>query len=303
MRPGSAAASAGVNAGDEIDTINDLPVARAAAEFEPTFVRAGDPAAREWALQVALAGRHDQPEIRLALRSAAVPPRTVTYAPAWPQPAQPLSVALHGRVAHLRINNALGDIALIEAFDSALATLPGARALVIDLRDTPSGGTSEVARGIIGRVIAHERPYQRHELIEESRHAGIRRIWVEQVVPRGPVFRGPVVVLVGRWTGSMGEGLAIGLNAARAAPVWGQPMAHLLGALGEFTLPNSGIVVRVPVERLFHVDGRPREAFVPCRVGAPASSAGDAELATAINLARKMLRHEGPMDGGRCGGA
>ena len=299
LRQGSAAAASGLRVGDEIEAVNGVPVTRATAEFEPVFVRSRDPAARDWALRVTLAGRHDRRETVLALVSTSGL-RTVAYLPSVLRHDQALGVALNGRIAHLRVNNSLGDPSLIGEFDSALARLPDAEALVIDLRDTPSGGTSQVARGILGRLVDKEMPYQRHELVEEFRTAGIRRIWVEHVAPRGPVFRGPVVVLVGRWTGSMGEGLAIGLDAARGAPVLGTPMAHLLGALGELALPNSGIVVRIPVEKLSHVDGRPRESFVPCPVEAAREGAAgvDDELSAAFALADKLVR-AGPDDPSR----
>jgi carboxyl-terminal processing protease len=94
--------------------------------------------------------------------------------------------------------------------------------------------------------------------------------------------RKPVVVLVGAWTGSMGEGLAIGLKPAIDAPVLGRPMAGLLGALGELTLPDSGITVRIPVEQLFHVNGTPREQFLP---QALASTDPTEELAEAVRRA------------------
>ena len=177
-------------------------------------------------------------------------------------------------------------------FDSALDKMLDTKALVIDLRDTPSGGISSVARGILGRLIDKELPYQRHELVAEFHSTGIRRIWTEYVAPRPSTFQGPVVVLVGPWTGSMGEGLAIGLSATRGAPVLGRPMAHLLGALGEFTLPNSQIVVRIPVEKLFHVDGRPRESFMPCPIKEESVLPidGDHELGAAFDLAEKLAR-------------
>jgi carboxyl-terminal processing protease len=69
-------------------------------------------------------------------------------------------------------------------------------------------------------------------------------------------------------------------------------MAHLLGALGETTLPNSRIVVRVPVEKLFHVDGTPREAFLPCPVAPPSarSNSEDYELRAAFELAARPVQ-------------
>lgn len=61
----------------------------------------------------------------------------------------------------------------------------------------------------------------------------------------------------------MGEGLAIGFDAAGAGVVVGTPMAGLLGATYRFELPNSRIGINVPAEQLFHVNGTPREKFVP----------------------------------------
>jgi carboxyl-terminal processing protease len=70
-------------------------------------------------------------------------------------------------------------------------------------------------------------------------------------------------VLVGRWTGSMGEGMAIGLHGTRRASVVGTPMAGLRGAVFTGTLPRTGIGFTYPAERLFAVDGTPRERFRP----------------------------------------
>jgi C-terminal processing protease CtpA/Prc len=153
----------------------------------------------------------------------------------------------------------------------------------MDLRDTPSGGNSSVARGLMGRLVTTQRPYQRHEYPAEYRDSGVQRIWVEYVAPRGMPVTVPVIVLVGGWTGSMGEGLAIGLHSAIGAPVWGRPMAHLQGALGETQLAHSGIAVRVPNEKLFTVDGSPREAFVPEAVALTAETAeADPLLSAAV---------------------
>ena len=282
IRSGSAAERTGVRVGDEVLAINDVQIAAAVGRVEPTFVRSQDSAARDWALRTVLAGRHDMATIRLDLRSEAGR-RSVTYTPSFPDPDGLLAAEVRGGIGYVRIHNSLGEQALVREFDQALDRMPDAKALVIDLRDTPSGGVSSVARGMIGRLVDRELPYQRHELVEEFQATGIRRIWTEYVAPRPVAYPVPVVVLVGPWTGSMGEGLAIGLNATRGAPVLGRPMAHLLGALGESRLPRSQIVVRVPVEKLFHVDGRPREAFMPC-------PGGEDELAAALELAGKLAQ-------------
>ena len=289
VRRDSAAMRAGLRLGDEILFINDVPVSRATAEFEPEFVRQSSREPHEWALLVALAGRHETPDIQLTVSRVGTVHK-IKYSPSFKKPETLLTSALENGIGYVRINNSLGDTGLVAAFDIALDSMGGAKALILDLRDTPSGGTSTVARGVMGRFVDRERPYQRHELISESKDTGISRIWVEFVAPRTPTFRAPVVVLVGPWTGSMGEGVAIGLNAARNALVIGAPMAHLLGALGETRLPNTQITVRVPTEKLFHVNGTPRESFVPHPVSATRSDTAkdDEELSAASRLALKM---------------
>ena len=272
----------------EVVAINGEATENAVRSIEPKFLSREDSAAREWALQVALAGRRDREVMRLLTRMGDNL-REFAFVPGTSEPTSMLSYRVIRRVGYVRINNSLGQQELVRAFDKVLSEFHDVQALVIDLRDTPSGGNSAVARGIIGRLVDSMLPYQRHELVAEFRSTGIRRVWDEYVAPRGSPFLKPVVVLVGRWTGSMGEGLAIGLNATRGALVLGQPMAHLLGAIGETVLPHSKIVVRVPTEKLFHIDGTPREAIVPCDISSagPDALAQDPELEAAIASALK----------------
>ena len=61
----------------------------------------------------------------------------------------------------------------------------------------------------------------------------------------------------------MRRGVAIGLEGIGRGTVVGSLMAGLLGALHEVRLPHTGFTVPVPAERLYHIDGMPREAFVP----------------------------------------
>ena len=288
VRDASPAKAAGLRSGMQVLAIDGEPVQAAIGNLEPKLLRAPDPAARDWALQLALAGHRDRDMVRLSIADGSGT-RDLSFAPvSTSRPESLLSQRQLGDVGYIRFNNSLGEDALVRAFDDALTNFSQARAVVIDLRDTPSGGVSSVARGIMGRFVREPVPYQRHESIAEFHSSGIRRIWVEYVAPRAPLFAQPVVVLAGHWTGSMGEGIAIGLNATRNAPVLGEPMAHLLGALDALELPNSKIPVRVPAEKLFHVNGTPREAFLPCHVPEASSPAEDAELAAAVKLAHEL---------------
>lgn len=121
-------------------------------------------------------------------------------------------------VGYIKFNNSLGRNEVIELFDSALYQLIITKALIIDLRETPGGGNSLVARAILRRFITIEMPYQKHVLPNEEKEFNIKRSWFEIVSPRIEfTYRKQVIVLVNHWTGSMGEGIAIGFDAIRRA--------------------------------------------------------------------------------------
>ena len=266
VRPGSWAQRSGIVAGTEITTIDGQPVAAALAAHLPTHRTREDPRATQWALRRAIVGSHDHaPALGLAEPAG---PRTITRPTTTPPTSDdasgPLEVGTPAPgIGHVRLANSLGEPETVPAFDAALAEHPDWTALILDLRDTPGGGNTTIARGLMGRLISTEAAYQRHELPAETRAYGIGRAWLELVVPRGPTFTGPVVVLVGRWTGSMGEGTAIGLQGMGRATLVGTRMAGLAGAVYQIELPNSGWSVAFPVESLFHVDGTPRHHVVP----------------------------------------
>ena len=167
-----------------------------------------------------------------------------------------------GRFGYIKINNHLGNNDLITAFDEALKAQMKTEGLVLDLRNTPSGGNTEVARSIIGHFIDETRSYQIHEVPSLEREFTVPRRFIEQVKPRLPYYDKPVVVLGGHWTGSMGEGLVIGMDAAAGAYTITSDMGDLLGALRNFNMKKSTARVDFGSEALFHVDGTPREDYV-----------------------------------------
>ncbi len=173
-----------------------------------------------------------------------------------------LDIERQGTLGIIRINNSLGDQALIAQFSQALATLANTSTLLIDLRNTPSGGNTSVARGIMGHFVDHDRPYQTHVIPYETRVLGPTRKFTEYVAPYGARYAGKVYVAGGHWTGSMGEGLMIGLDAIGATTV-GADLAHLLGALSNETIERSAAKVDIGNEQLFTVTGLPREDYRP----------------------------------------
>lgn len=265
VREGSPAQAAGVTAGDELVAVDGVATGDAAAGFWADLGLEVTPERAAYALRVLAAGRRDRPrDLTVRGRDGATRRLALPNLYALPRVERPpVTAAAEGTALVLRVNDSLGDGATIAAFDAAMAQARPGQPVVLDLRDTPSGGNTVVARAIMGWFVDEARAYQIHRLPAEERETGVPRQWVEQVLPRaGRRHSGPVTVRVGRWTGSIGEGLAIGM-AALGARVEGGPMAGLLGAVYDHRLPNSGLVLKLPTERLYAVDGTPREAFRP----------------------------------------
>lgn len=268
VRAGSPAAAAGIRAGDRLEAVGGVPTAAAIAAFWADLGVGARPAdADAFAARVLAAGRRNGPR-RLTFRRGAAAPSAVELPNLYALPhleRPPVSSTAEGRALRIRINDSLGDDAAIAGFDAAMARARPGQPVLLDLTDTPGGGNSSVARAILGWFVDRPRFYQMHNLVGEARETGIARQWVEQVLPRaGKHHRGPVTVLVGRWTGSMGEGLAIGFDAIGARVV-GTSMAGLRGAVYDQPLPHSGLILKLPAERVMTVTGRPREGFVPRR--------------------------------------
>jgi C-terminal processing protease CtpA/Prc len=291
VRDRSDAQRAGIRSGATVISIDGVPIGDAVEARLGRSYAHSNAAARDWALRSVLAGRHNTLRL-LALRDGATM-RTVEL-PAKDQSSAgaPLETSeIRSGIGYIRFNDSIGDDATVAAFDRALSELRRTRGLIIDLRNTASGGNTSVARGILGRFVRQDLPYQRHVLPTEERDTGVRRSWLELVSPRGEfTYSQPVVVLVNRWTGSMGEGLAIGFDATKAGTVVGTPMARLVGATAHFTLPHTGIGINIPTERLYHVNGTPREVYAPT-VLVDVSKARDQDAF--VETALKVLRPSG----------
>lgn len=264
VREGSPAAAAGILSGDRLVAVDDLPIAKAIKAFWSDLGGDLTPERAAYAARVLAAGRRDRVR-RLAVSTDGGLPRAVTLRNLYEPRSDVPRVTVQGDAASLviKFGDSLGNSDTITDFDAALAGAAMHQPVVIDLTETPGGGNTVVARAIMGWFVDRPQGYQVHSLPAEERETGIGRRWIEQVLPRsGKYHNGPVTVRVGRWTGSMGEGLAIGFHAL-GARVEGHRMAGLLGAISDVRLMHSGLVLKIPTERLETVAGLPRETFVP----------------------------------------
>lgn len=190
---------------------------------------------KEWIANKTLAGRYNEPRIlTLKLVDNKVIEFDLDKVKIKKDNGLLISKIVNG-IGVIRINNSLGNDNLVTEFDKALNHLMNTNGIILDLRNTPNGGDSYEARGIMSRFITEKRPYQQHSFIEKSQgNPDIERNWIEYVIPRGETYTKPVIVLVGRWTGSMGEGLAIGFEGIGRAEIVGSEMRRLAGEVYDF---------------------------------------------------------------------
>lgn len=269
VRKNSGAEACGITAEMEILSVNDIPIETAVQSFMPQSLKLQDTEAKSFALRLLLAGNHVQPR-KFSLKykdkvSDYFPDKSglqldhITY-------SNKIEMIMYDNIGYIRINNCLYDNDLINVFDSVMLGMNNSRALILDLRETPSGGNTSVARAILGWFIKQEQFYQKHEYYAEEKMYGIKRSWEEIVSPRKNKYYGkPLVILVNHWTGSIAEGITIGFDAFRRpnTKIIGTTMARLNGAVYSYEMPNTKINFSLTAERLYHISGLPREQYVP----------------------------------------
>ncbi len=284
VRAFSDADVAGLHPGHVITHVQGRPVERAVRERLGSGARHGA-ASRDWALRQVLANPAEG-VLNLEARDPEGGPRSlgIERAAAVPADGPPIIARRMGEsrdLGYIRLKNVLGDDRLAGQFDGALNDLKDARALIIDLRETPAGMSRAVTEAVLSRFVEAETAWQVREV------PGRKRI-VDKVAPRGgaPYLR-RVLVLVDRWTAGQGEALAAGLQAVARATLVGTPMAGLRGELHAVTLPHSGIVARFPAEKALLVNGAPRETLGPAvevDLAAPNGGPGDPILYQALKI-------------------
>ncbi len=259
LRKGFGADLSGLKIGMEVILFNGKPVDEQLRKFLPKFTNRHTPQMYQYALDMLFAGTHD---IKREITIKENQKTAVFYPVSYSNSSELLfKKVIDGHTGYIKINNSLGNNSLIAEFDEVLDSMLQYKNLIIDLTETPGGGNSTVARSIIGRFIQTPLPYQVHEFDEKEYQT--KRHWVEYVTPRKEIFKGNLYILAGRWTGSMGEGITIGFDGMGRAEIIGTPMAGLRGAISNFQLTNTKIGFQFPTERLYHINGTPRENFIP----------------------------------------
>jgi C-terminal processing protease CtpA/Prc len=256
----------GLKKGMQIISFNGVSIHESVKPFLPKSTTNYDHKIYEYAANMLLAGTHHSNR-KVTIQSGGVSkdyfPDSIPNRTESNYTSVIESKILANNIGYIKINNSLGNNDLIKYFDLTLDSLFNTLGLIIDLRETPGGGTSVIARAIMGRFISNELPYQKHIYIAEERKTGIKRTTLELVSPRQKIYKNPLVILVGNWTGSMGEGIAIGFDAMQRATIVGTKMAGLLGEIYTFETPELKIPFSFACVQLQTVNGLPREDYLP----------------------------------------
>ena len=260
VRPLSGAAKAGIKVSDELVSFNgmtpyDLALTRIHSDKDSL-----NNDRVTWAINAAVASRRSDPR-KIKIRRGNDVLSFELEAPEVPQIDEPITHEIIAeRVGYIRFNNSLGNRSSVSAFNVALDTLRQTDGLIIDLRETPGGGNTGVAEPIMGRFIEEKTAYQRTVL-----RNGLTKN--RKIKPSGPwTYDKPIVVLVGRWTGSMGEGMAIGFDGMGRGKVMGSQMAGLAGGTKSIKLRETGISLNFPIYDLHHLNGTPRHNWEPSEI-------------------------------------
>lgn len=248
------------------------------------------PEVKEWITNKILAGRYNQPR-NLTLRLSNNKEIELDIdAIKLKEDSDLLTVRTIDDIGIIRINNSLGNNNLVSEFDKALDGLFKTKGIIIDLRNTIFGGDSYEARGIMSRFVAKKKPYQQHAFIEKSEHnPDIDRNWVEYVIPRGKTYKKPVVVLVGRWTGSMGEGISIGFEGMDRGEIVGTEMRRLAGEVFDFGFKHQNYGYKLSSAKLYHINGTIREKYVPTNYVKQTTIVKDETLKQGLNIIKNQV--------------
>jgi len=269
VRKGFSADKAGVKNGMEIISINGIPIEQAVNNRIGKCITNIDTEVKNYALRQLLAGTYLTQRVIVVKQNG----KTITInldeangnlTDNYKYQSLLEYKTIDNNIGYIKFNNSLGQTEVIQLFDSALFQLKNTKAVIIDLRETPSGGNSIVAKGIMSRFITADMPYQKHVLPNEGKEFNIKSSWFEIVSPRGAfTYDKQVIILVNHWTGSMGEGITIGFDALGKAKIVGTKMAELKGAINGFQTSKTKIPYSFPTEQLYHINGTPRENFIP----------------------------------------
>lgn len=268
-RVGNAELAAKVRVGDEIISIDGIPVKQYAAQHVAPFVSASTPqdkTLRSYTYQL-LAGDKSKP-VKLRLRAADGAERDEVVQRDGEQ--SPLKMfefkMLPGEIAYLSLDHFESDEG-VKQLKAALPTILKAKGLVLDVRRNGGGSSNhgfEVLSYLSPEPIIGAASFVRNEdIFMQAQGAGPRFRWTalssgdkKYRSPHPQVFSGPVAVLTSAQTFSAAEDFAVAFRGMRRGLIIGEATGGSTGQPLFFDLPGGG-TGRICIKRDTYQDGSP----------------------------------------------
>lgn len=260
---GKIARDAGLARGDVVLAVDGRPVEDALAALSPILTAGATPQHRR--AKAAFSALSTTGETLSVTVAGAAGERTVTLT--WPEAPTPTAEEqpstwrplitgerLPSGLGLIRIPNfSSGSHDLVAEFDAALDALLDAPGIILDLRDN-GGGSTFVSDRIAGRFFSQPFIYGRDQFRARLPQRGWRSHFDYRVAPRGPVYRGPVVLLINELNFSAAEQFIVALADSGRATTVGRTTAGGTGNPLTFRLPGGGLA-RFSTAAFYRNDG------------------------------------------------
>jgi carboxyl-terminal processing protease len=238
VKTGSGAEQAGIVPGMSIESVDGKPLAERLAELAPELPHSSSDRASRMLMYAMALGHADQPgsTAKLGLQR----PDGSRFETTLTRSVDPLSGSVTAKL--LPSGNAYMTFQVFyhpaaHEFRDALARFKNAPGVIIDLRRNP-GGSGEELISIANNFFAAKTVFARNKL----RTRDTRPTYVEN--NGGPVYPGPVVILVSQHSGSSSELFAGGMqDTGRAKVVGTQTCGCVLGVNHPVELKGGGLVM------------------------------------------------------------
>ncbi len=239
----------------EILTFNGIAFNKVIDNFPTHCQNKKNNEVRTWISNKILSGRYNEPRI-ITLKTASGKIESFDLDKIILKKETTLvSHFLQNNVGIIRINNSLGNSQAVKEFKRVIEKLKNTDGIILDLRNTVDGGNTNIAYPIAGHFTNKKRIFQKYKNANTK--------FVDYIKPQKPYYKKPLVLVVGRWTGSVGEGLASGFEGTGIAKVIGTEMQKLAGATKNFNFIYCNFGYQMPYIEVLQQNNEPRENFIP----------------------------------------
>jgi len=266
--------------GSEIIAFNDEDILAVIEKF-PTFCHdKNNPEIKTWIIKKILAGRyHEKRILTLKLENGDIIKFDLDSVKLRNDEGI-LSYRIVDNIGIIRINNSMGNIFTRFAIKKALRKLKHTEGIIIDIRNSPSGGSTGAAYPIIGHFVKKTVPFQKYEYLSGKQET-------DNLKSKKPFINKPLVLIVGRWTGSVGEGLASGVGSNKIGVILGTEMHKLAGSICGYKFNYLPYNYQIPCNDVQQLNGEPRTDIKPKILITNDNTEEDLFIKEAIKLMKK----------------